>query len=444
MVLRNGHGDGGGGGGGVWSRMGSMFGRGGGGHQSARTALRGIISDRPSDGGGSGSDTGGTSGSGTATGGDTGGTGGSGTAWYPTLRGSYWVRIYQHGRGRKTHNHENPEQHLQEKAGGSVGTMVEEKEMYEHEFRLCKKEDEAQEEQEADSGGNDRRQKESKNNLSSSTATSFPTTSSSDEGNTFPSMTPPGDINVDDRVKVLWANGRWYQGTVTALFREGGVKKGLFGKVSPVIEYACVEYDDQETRNEELYLCTKYSGLLPPLGLYFTEGDLVVVESDLGSTYSESGVVVEIEASHVKRYSRRTKRKTCTGPFGVFKVQITEGANKGHVLHGVRSEDLRRRCSSSRKGGRSSSRSRQEQYAVEIGTVRVATIIPVAPVVRGGGGGGGGGGGSGGGRSTGRGNRNSPNGRANEWEAVQRNGGRRNNRSRTTRRDPITGRVVDY
>ena len=150
------------------------------------------------------------------------------------------------------------------------------------------------------------------------------------------------------------------------------------------MEMAGIEYDDQETGNAEIFLCKKYMGLIPPMGLYFTEGDRVVVESELGRTYDSEGVVVEISSWVKKSYLSQRKGKHMEGPFGIFTVQITAGENKGHILHHVKSEDMVRRVGDSRGGGSSSN---QEKKAVDIGTVRsTREVIPVAPVVGGGGG----------------------------------------------------------
>ena len=156
-----------------------------------------------------------------------------------------------------------------------------------------------------------------------------------------------GPICIGDRVKVLWQNGRWYLGTVSELYKKGGTKKSgmmSLGRREPIVKWAEIEYDDGDNQDVELRRCVKYAGIIPQMGLYFTEGDEVTLYSDEGRRYDQTGVVLAIEKWEIKRYDAlNNKKKNMKGPFGVFTVKITSGDNAGHVRQSVNSEELRRR-----------------------------------------------------------------------------------------------------
>merc|ERR1712166_1258641 len=104
-----------------------------------------------------------------------------------------------------------------------------------------------------------------------------------------------GPIEISNRVKVLWNNGRWYQGTVIDLFEAGGESQGMFRGRAPIIQMPQIEYDDGDVKDARLSRCQIYHGLLTTTGLYFTEGDPVTIHNEMGRTYDAEGVVTAIE-----------------------------------------------------------------------------------------------------------------------------------------------------
>ena len=133
-----------------------------------------------------------------------------------------------------------------------------------------------------------------------------------------------------------------------------------------------IEYDDGSDYDTELRFCEKYSGMIPPQGLYFTEGDQVTIISAAGPRYDQEGVVVAIESWCNKEYwfGQGRKRKVCVGPFGTFTVRIISGENQGHVVKMVKSEEMRRR----------KNHTDVRTYNKTLRVVEVAPVV-VAPVV---------------------------------------------------------------
>ena len=151
-------------------------------------------------------------------------------------------------------------------------------------------------------------------------------------------------------------------------------------KRTPIVKYGMIEFDDGEEKDIELHFCEKYSGTIPPEGLYFTEGDQVTIQSEEGPKYDQEGVVVAIEGWCDKEYMiiENRRRKRVYGKFGMYTVQIVSGENEGQVVKMVKSEEMRRR------------KLHTDVPAVHqtLGVIQVAPV-DVAPVVGGGGGGGG-------------------------------------------------------
>lgn len=141
-----------------------------------------------------------------------------------------------------------------------------------------------------------------------------------------------------------------------------------------------IEYDGGWEKVTELRFCEKYSGMIPPEGLYFTEGDQVTIQSEEGPKYDQEGVVVAIEGWCDKEFmiTENRRRKRVYGPFGTYTVRIVFGENEGQVVKMVQSEELRRRKKFTEV----------PTVSKTLGVVVVAPVV-VAPVVGGGGGGGG-------------------------------------------------------
>ena len=141
-----------------------------------------------------------------------------------------------------------------------------------------------------------------------------------------------------------------------------------------------IEYDGGWEKVTELRFCEKYSGMIPPEGLYFTEGDQVTIQSEEGPQYDQEGVVVAIEGWCDKEFmiTENRRRKRVYGPFGTYTVRIVFGENKGQVVKMVKSEEMRRR----------------KKHTAVMTVHKTLGVIQVAPVAGGGGSGGGGGGGS--------------------------------------------------